>query len=88
MSNDNLNPFFKNMLKAMEPPPEAIKEPTGCIICGKDCDGYEVCVNCGVESFIEGLNPLQYVEKHNPERFKKIMDWYNQIRPIEPKTTD
>ena len=59
-----------------------IQEPTGCFCCGKDSDGFQTCIDCGVQCFMEELDPLYYCEKHNPERFKMIMDWYDTIKNV------
>lgn len=62
------------------PAQEQLTEPTGCLCCGKESDGFTVCVDCGVEMFMEGNNgnPVKHCKEHNPERFEMIMNWYNQ----------
>lgn len=59
---------------------EPIPEPTGCMCCGVDTDGFSVCDDCGVQMFLEGNggNPIKHCKEHNPERFEMIMKWYNQ----------
>jgi len=55
--------------------------PTGCFCCGNESDGFQVCTDCGVQMFIEGLDAAHYCEKHNPERFQMINDWYDSLIP-------
>jgi hypothetical protein len=55
-----------------------IQEPTGCLCCGQESDGFQVCCDCGTQMFIGGLEAMHYCQKHNPERFNMLIDWYNK----------
>lgn len=64
-----------------------IIEPTGCFCCGKDCNDFQVCFECGTQMYLEDLDAAHYCEKHNPERFKIIMDWYESFKNVNPQIT-